>query len=281
MSDKKIQIIDKNSNNLFPKTTAELVINNDGDDLGGVEENAQVNVLETLEIKHGSSTTTVTIVNKKATIDLSEYAKSSTTLAGYGITNAYTKDETDAKITGALQPKGSILFSELPALSANYLNFMYNISNSFTTTSDFVEGSGKDYPAGTNVAIINIGTAGSPTYKYDAMPGTFDTSTYDSHISNSNIHVSSSDRNTWNGKQDTIGDLATIRTGAGKGATAVQPSDLATVATSGSYNDLTNKPTIPVVPSTDQTFDPTSTHPQSGVAIAGAISDFISYVEIV
>ena len=259
MSDKKIQIIDKNSNNLFPKTTAELVINNDGDDLGGVEANAQVNVLETLEIKHGSSTTTVTIVNKKATIDLSEYAKSSTTLAGYGITNAYTKDETDAKITGALQPKGSILFSELPALSANYLNFMYNISNSFTTTSDFVEGSGKDYPAGTNVAIINIGTAGSPTYKYDAMPGTFDTSTYDSHISNSNIHVSSSDRNTWNGKQDTIGDLATIRTGAGKGATAVQPSDLATVATSGSYNDLTNKPTIPVVPSTDQTFDPTHT----------------------
>ena len=43
----------------------------------------------------------------------------------------------------------------------------------------------------------------------------------------------------------TIPDLAAIRSGAAAGATAVQPSALATVATSGSYNDLTNKPTIP------------------------------------
>lgn len=47
------------------------------------------------------------------------------------------------------------------------------------------------------------------------------------------------------GKQDTISDLDTIRSGAAAGATAVQPSDLAAVATSGSYNDLLNKPTIP------------------------------------
>ena len=46
-------------------------------------------------------------------------------------------------------------------------------------------------------------------------------------------------------KQDKITDLKTIREGASKGATAVQPSSLASVATSGSYNDLTNKPTIP------------------------------------
>ena len=50
-----------------------------------------------------------------------------------------------------------------------------------------------------------------------------------------------------NNKQGTISDLATIRSGASAGATAVQPDDLATVATSGSYNDLSNKPTIPTV----------------------------------
>ncbi len=49
----------------------------------------------------------------------------------------------------------------------------------------------------------------------------------------------------WDSKQNTISDLETIRSGAEKGATAVQPSSLATVATSGSYNDLSNKPTIP------------------------------------
>lgn len=47
------------------------------------------------------------------------------------------------------------------------------------------------------------------------------------------------------GKQDTITDLATIRSGAAAGSTAVQPSSLAKVATSGSYNDLSDKPTIP------------------------------------
>lgn len=47
------------------------------------------------------------------------------------------------------------------------------------------------------------------------------------------------------GKQDAIADLDGIRDGASKGATAVQPSSLSSVATSGSYNDLSNKPTIP------------------------------------
>lgn len=54
--------------------------------------------------------------------------------------------------------------------------------------------------------------------------------------------VTTTEKSTWNGKQDAISDLATIRSGASAGATAVQPSDLATVATSGNYSDLTGKP---------------------------------------
>lgn len=46
-------------------------------------------------------------------------------------------------------------------------------------------------------------------------------------------------------KQDNITDLDNIRSGASLGATAVQPSQLSSVAISGSYNDLSNKPTIP------------------------------------
>ena len=49
------------------------------------------------------------------------------------------------------------------------------------------------------------------------------------------------------GLQDEINDLDTIRSGAAKGASAVQPYDLARVATTGSYNDLINKPSIPTV----------------------------------
>ena len=46
-------------------------------------------------------------------------------------------------------------------------------------------------------------------------------------------------------KQDNITDLDNIRSGASLGATAVQPSQLASVATSGSYDDLLNAPTLP------------------------------------
>ena len=49
-----------------------------------------------------------------------------------------------------------------------------------------------------------------------------------------------------NTKQDIITDLATIRSGASKGATAVQP-EAGKGLFSGSYNDLTDQPTIPTV----------------------------------
>jgi len=114
------------------------------------------------------------------------------------------------------------------------------------------------------------------------------------------------------GKQDTISDLDTIRSGAAAGATAVQPSALATVATSGDYDDLTNKPAaatdmtgadgtnagthglVPAPSATDnvkflrgdgtwaeasgssvtvdQTYDATSTNAQSGTAVAQAVA---------
>ena len=48
-----------------------------------------------------------------------------------------------------------------------------------------------------------------------------------------------------------------------------QSANLATVATSGNYSDLSGKPTIPSV---DQTYNASSTNAQSGVAVAGAIA---------
>ena len=71
-----------------------------------------------------------------------------------------------------------------------------------------------------------------------------------------------------NAKQDVISDLATIRSGAAAGATAVQPADLATVATTGDYDDLSNKPTIPTAVS-DLTNDSDF---QTGTQVSSAIS---------
>ena len=58
----------------------------------------------------------------------------------------------------------------------------------------------------------------------------------------------------------------------------VESSELATVATTGSYNDLTDKPTAAVV---DQTFDGTSANAQSGVAIAGKLADYVLAADLV
>ena len=92
--------------------------------------------------------------------------------------NFQTETQVDAKISaavaGSLQPGGSVTFANLPALNATNCNHIYNVEDAFTTTSDFKEGAGVDYPAGTNVAIINVGTKSSPVYKYDAYTGTFD-----------------------------------------------------------------------------------------------------------
>lgn len=93
-------------------------------------------------------------------------------------TTAQMNDAIDAKVVGALKPKGSCAFANLPALSAANVNTFYNVSDSFTTTADFIEGAGHAYPAGTNVAIINTGSDASPVYKYDAMTGEIDLSDY-------------------------------------------------------------------------------------------------------
>ena len=65
--------------------------------------------------------------------------------------------------------------------------------------------------------------------------------------------ITEADKSAWGGKQDAISDLATIRSGASKGATSVQPDDiedfvksseLADVAYTADYNELENKPTF-------------------------------------
>lgn len=67
--------------------------------------------------------------------------------------NAYAKEAKAAasSITGALKPKGTIRFAELPALSIIAAGDMYNISDEFISTDSFKDGGDITYPAGTNV----------------------------------------------------------------------------------------------------------------------------------
>lgn len=66
------------------------------------------------------------------------------------------RDYVDQKIATTYKPSGSIYFADLPALAESRLGNVYNIKDDFVTTADFLEGAGKSYPAGTNIAIEQI-----------------------------------------------------------------------------------------------------------------------------
>ena len=96
-----------------------------------------------------------------------------------GFISETTIDEKiSAAVAGALIPGGSVTFANLPALAKANCNHIYNVEDAFTTTADFLEGAGKAFPAGTNVAIINTGTASSPVYKSETYTGTVDYSVF-------------------------------------------------------------------------------------------------------
>ena len=116
---------------------------------------------------------------------LNDKADKATTLAGYGIADAYTKTEVDAKVTSVYRYKGTVsTYADLPS-SGQEVGDVWNIE-----TAD----SAHDIKAGDNVAWN--GTT------WDVLAGEIDLTAYPTK------------------------------------------SELATVATTGSYNDLTNRPDL-------------------------------------
>lgn len=93
MTDKNIQIQDLQGNNLYPKTKGSVVLNNAGKNLGGVEENAQQNKIETIKVNGVS----LQIVSKAVDINIPSVpvysiSKLATAESGYSATYELTAD---------------------------------------------------------------------------------------------------------------------------------------------------------------------------------------------
>lgn len=71
-----------------------------------------------------------------------------------------------SKMGAALVYKGSIPFASLPALAAENAGHVYNITDAFTTNSNFIEGEGHFYEAGQNVVIATVSDG---VYRYDVL----------------------------------------------------------------------------------------------------------------
>lgn len=158
--------------------------------LNGIADGAQVNVLESVKVNNA----TVEIQDKAVNIlvptgalaqldkvgedQLTEAlanlingkANKATTLAGYGITDAYTKEEVDSKVASVYKVKGTTTFENLPTEGMEEGD-TYNVTDAFTAGTSFVEAEqGKEYPAGTNVVYTENG--------WDALAGVYDFSNF-------------------------------------------------------------------------------------------------------
>ena len=64
-----------------------------------------------------------------------------------------------AALGGAYVIRGNSTFENLPSTLTQAMNgYVYNVTDSFTTDSRFIEGADKVYPAGTNVVVADLST---------------------------------------------------------------------------------------------------------------------------
>nr|DAH14369.1 MAG TPA: L SHAPED TAIL FIBER PROTEIN [Bacteriophage sp.] len=157
-------------------------------------------------------------------------------------------------LKGGLQPHGTVAFADLPALPDVNAGWMFNISDEFTTTDDFKEGSGNVIPAGANIYKTSDGKwdvlAGTPV---TGVKGAKETVYRRGNVSLSAANIGAvaedGDASDTTVTFSAAAERANITTGEKLSALfskiAKWLSDLKPVAFSGSYDDLSNKPTIP------------------------------------
>lgn len=88
----------------------------------------------------------------------------------------YADQQIASKIGSVYKPAGSVAFANLPETpSATTLGNVYNVTDAFEADTRFVTGEqGDSYPAGSNVAVVQIEEA----YYFDVLAGTVDLSAY-------------------------------------------------------------------------------------------------------
>lgn len=113
-----------------------------------------------------------------------------------------------------------------------------------------------------NQSVLD-GITTAKTASWDTVTAKTDNTAFTAHTADTTIHVTATEKSTWNGKQDAISDLASIRT------SAATQSDWN--ATSG-VAQILNKPTIPSAPGTLTTTATTAQATATNEALSGNIA---------
>lgn len=72
-------------------------------------------------------------------------------------TGWYNKEQVDQLLVKLYKPAGNATIETLPVLSASVIGNVYNMTEAFETTSDFVEGAEIAYGVGSNVVVVDLG----------------------------------------------------------------------------------------------------------------------------
>lgn len=200
-------------------------------------------------------------------------ADAATTLAGYGITDAYTKTEVDAKVASVYRVKGSVATVAALPTSGNTTGDVYNVTatgmnyvwtgtewdalGSIVDLSDYAKTADIDTKLeakadkATTLAGYGITDAKIVSGVITLGTATITPLTADSTLDATKLSGTASIDTTGTSAKataDASGNVITT-TYATKTEVAAKANsaDLAAVATSGSYNDLSDTPTIPTV----------------------------------
>ena len=107
--------------------------------------------------------------------DLSDTYLVDSDLNGYA-----TESYVDGKFSKAYKPSGNTTFAQLSTvapLSSASLGKVFNVTDDFTTTADFLEGAGKKMKAGSDVGVV-LASENPDTYKYNVFGNFVDTSAF-------------------------------------------------------------------------------------------------------
>lgn len=179
-----------------------------------------------------------------------------------------TRADTEATRIGGLIPQDATTSNQLAdkafvnsTVGTNTANFI----GTFNSLAELEAYSGtvtnNDY-----AFVIDTDSAGNTVYKRYKYT---DATTPASWVFEYDLNNSSFTSAQWSAINSGVTSTTVSQVGANTSAIA----GLATVATSGSYADLSNKPVV------DQVYDSSSANAQSGVAVASAVSSLASSVE--
>lgn len=237
------------------KTTGQMITNALSATVTNLQELDDTSVKHTAEIAVGSETVPVYVAADGTATPITSYSGNAATAtkatqdaSGNVITSTYaTKSElgtTNSNVTAntnaisAINNETTGILKTAKDYTDSQISGITTGDNSLNSRLTVAEGTISQHTS--DISTLNSNKQAKLSDAQISATNSGITSTkvgnYDVHIADGDIHVTAAQKTAWSGKQDAISDLATIRSGAAAGATALQKADIVTGTANGTIS---------------------------------------------